>query len=235
MLVALLLGPLIGGDHLELLLAVQAAVGVLAGSAMLLALRRPGSGTGESVAIERGIARALWGRREIRILSGLAFLGFGVFVALSTWLQTLLHPPASRKRKPGRCWSGWSSRASSGARCCRHRSRAAVRSAGSCGRSCWSAASACAALAFVPGHRRQGGGAGGDGRAAAAGAAGDPDGRRGARRGRRRGPRGRSCGWPAISAVSSSRCSCRRSCTIRRRRSSRWRSSSRWPRRSRRG
>src|SRR5206468_10644290 len=27
-----------------------------------------------------------------RVLCGLVFLGFGVFVALATWLQTLLHP-----------------------------------------------------------------------------------------------------------------------------------------------
>jgi predicted MFS family arabinose efflux permease len=101
MLAALLLGPLIGGDRLHLLLAVQAAVAVLAAGAMLLALRRPGSGSGESAAIERGIARALWNRREIRILSGLAFLGFGVFVALSTWLQTLLHPAGVSETEAG--------------------------------------------------------------------------------------------------------------------------------------
>lgn len=92
MLIALLLGPLIGADHLQLLLAVQAAAAVLAAGALAFTLRRPGGGSGESVAIERGVARALWARAEIRLLSGLAFLGFGVFVALSTWLQTLLHP-----------------------------------------------------------------------------------------------------------------------------------------------
>jgi predicted MFS family arabinose efflux permease len=92
MLVALLLGPLLGGARLELLLEIQAALGVLAAGALALALRRPGSGEGEHTAIARGVARALWGRPEIRVLSGLAFLGFGVFVALSTWLQTLLHP-----------------------------------------------------------------------------------------------------------------------------------------------
>jgi predicted MFS family arabinose efflux permease len=101
MLVALLIGPLIGGDHLRLLLSLQAAVGVLAAGAMLIALRRPGSGTGESAAIERGVARALWDRREIRILSGLAFLGFGVFVALSTWLQTLLAPSGVSETEAG--------------------------------------------------------------------------------------------------------------------------------------
>jgi predicted MFS family arabinose efflux permease len=101
MLVALLMGPLIGADHLRLLLGVQAALGVLAAAGMLLALRRPGSGSGESAAIERGIARTLWGRREIRILSGLAFLGFGVFVALSTWLQTLLQPAGVSETEAG--------------------------------------------------------------------------------------------------------------------------------------
>ncbi len=92
MLAALLLGPLLGGARLELLLEIQAAIGVLAAGALAYALRRPGSGAGEHTAIERGIARALWARPEIRTMSGLAFLGFGVFVALSTWLQTLLHP-----------------------------------------------------------------------------------------------------------------------------------------------
>ncbi len=92
MLVALLMGPLIGANHLQTLLEVQAVLGVLAAGATAIALRRRGSGSGERAAIEGGIARALWRRPEIRVLSGLAFLGFGVFVALSTWLQTLLHP-----------------------------------------------------------------------------------------------------------------------------------------------
>ncbi|HVR04714.1 MAG TPA: MFS transporter, partial [Solirubrobacteraceae bacterium] len=92
MLIALLLGPLLGAAQLELLLSIQAAAGLAAAAALALALRRPGGGEGESVAIQRGVARALWRRPEIRLLSGLAFLGFGVFVALSTWLQTLLHP-----------------------------------------------------------------------------------------------------------------------------------------------
>jgi predicted MFS family arabinose efflux permease len=92
MLAALLLGPLLGAGRLELLLEVEAAAAVLAAFALAFALRRPGSGEGERTAVERGLARALWARPEVRVLSGLAFLGFGVFVALSTWLQTLLHP-----------------------------------------------------------------------------------------------------------------------------------------------
>lgn len=92
MLLALLMAPLVGGERLGLLLAIQAVLGALAAAAMLFALRRHGSGSGERVAIERGAARTLWRLAEIRTLSGLAFLGFGAFVALSTWLQTLLHP-----------------------------------------------------------------------------------------------------------------------------------------------
>ncbi|HXB63450.1 MAG TPA: MFS transporter [Solirubrobacteraceae bacterium] len=95
MLAALLLGPLVGAastSSLQTLLQVQAVIGVLAAVALAMALRRRGSGEGEHTAIARGVARALWARSEIRVISGLAFLGFGVFVALSTWLQTLLHP-----------------------------------------------------------------------------------------------------------------------------------------------
>ncbi len=92
MLAALLLGPLLGASRLEELLEIQAAIAVLAAVALVLALRRRGSGEGEHTAIAGGVARALWARPEIRVISGLAFLGFGVFVALSTWLQTLLAP-----------------------------------------------------------------------------------------------------------------------------------------------
>ncbi|MDA0166090.1 MFS transporter [Solirubrobacter ginsenosidimutans] len=40
----------------------------------------------------RAELRAVWGDRAIRRLAGVAFLGFGVFVALTTWLQALLEP-----------------------------------------------------------------------------------------------------------------------------------------------
>ncbi len=36
--------------------------------------------------------QAVWADRTIRRLAGVAFLGFGVFVALTTWLQALLEP-----------------------------------------------------------------------------------------------------------------------------------------------
>ncbi len=92
MLAALLLGPAIGVGKLGLLLGLQAGIALMAALALVLALRRQGQGSGESAAIEGGAARALWSQPTIRTISALAFLGFGVFVALSTWLQALLHP-----------------------------------------------------------------------------------------------------------------------------------------------
>ena len=92
-LVALLLGPTVGGNgHLEQLLVVEAVLAVIAAVALALALRRPGEPSAEHVAIQEGAARALWELPPMRILSGLVFLGFGIFVALATWLQALLHP-----------------------------------------------------------------------------------------------------------------------------------------------
>ncbi len=104
MLLALLLGPALGASHLELLLAIEAAAATAVALWMALVLLRPGAlreaapeagGAGDPLqraAIERGAARELWRLPSIRILSALSFLGFGAFVALSTWLQTLLHP-----------------------------------------------------------------------------------------------------------------------------------------------
>src|SRR5271165_6206242 len=92
-LVALLLGPTVGGSgHLGRLLVVEAVLAVIAAVALALALRRPGEPSAEHAAIQGGAARALWELPPMRILSGLVFVGFGIFVALATWLQTLLHP-----------------------------------------------------------------------------------------------------------------------------------------------
>jgi predicted MFS family arabinose efflux permease len=93
MLLALLLGPTVGGHgHIERLLVVQAAIAVASGLALMLALRARGHADGEHVAIEGGAARALWRLAEMRLLCGLVFVGFGIFVALATWLQSLLEP-----------------------------------------------------------------------------------------------------------------------------------------------
>jgi predicted MFS family arabinose efflux permease len=93
MLLALLLGPTLGGHgHLERLLILEAALGVLPAVALAVVLRRPGHESDEHAAIEGSAARALWALPSMRTLCGLVFLGFGIFVALATWLQTLLQP-----------------------------------------------------------------------------------------------------------------------------------------------
>jgi predicted MFS family arabinose efflux permease len=97
MLVALLVGPALGVRHLHLLLAIEAVAACLSAVAMAacllpkgaLGVERPAH---ERVAVEGSIARELWSMSSMKLLCGLSFLGFGVFVALSTWLQALLHP-----------------------------------------------------------------------------------------------------------------------------------------------
>jgi predicted MFS family arabinose efflux permease len=93
MLLALLLGPTLGGHgQLERLLILEAALAVLPAVALAVVLRRPGHESDEHAAIEGSAARALWALPPMRTLCGLVFLGFGIFVALATWLQTLLEP-----------------------------------------------------------------------------------------------------------------------------------------------
>ena len=93
MLAALLLGPILGDHgHLERLLVAEGVLAVLPTVALAVKLRGPGRFEGQPSAIARGTARQLWRAPRMRTLCGLVFLGFGIFVALATWLQTLLHP-----------------------------------------------------------------------------------------------------------------------------------------------
>jgi len=104
MLFALILGPAVGGHgHVERLLLVEAALGVPAALALAWALRRPGPAGDdeESAAIEGGVVRRLWALPQMRTMCGLVFVGFGVFVALTTWLQTLLHPDGVSEQAAG--------------------------------------------------------------------------------------------------------------------------------------
>jgi len=93
MLLALVLGTAFGGAHLAALLDVEAAIGVLAAAALLLELRRSGSGARSTPSVAVGLValREVWADRSVRVLAGLLFLGFGAFIALTTWLQALLH------------------------------------------------------------------------------------------------------------------------------------------------
>jgi predicted MFS family arabinose efflux permease len=93
MLLALLLGPTVGAHgHLERLLVLEAAIGVVSGVVLAIAMLAPGHAGEEHVAIEGSAARSLWALPIMRVLCALVFVGFGIFVALATWLQTLLQP-----------------------------------------------------------------------------------------------------------------------------------------------
>ncbi len=93
MVLALLLGPTLGAHgQLERLLVIEAVLAVVPAVALAIVLRRPGHASNEHAAIEGSAVRALWELRPIRTHCGLVFIGFGIFVALATWLQTLLHP-----------------------------------------------------------------------------------------------------------------------------------------------
>jgi predicted MFS family arabinose efflux permease len=93
MLVALVLGPTLGGHgHIERLLVVEAVLALIPSLWLILALRQTGHASGEHAAIEGNAARALWAMPAVRTLLGLVFIGFGIFVALATWLQQLLEP-----------------------------------------------------------------------------------------------------------------------------------------------
>jgi len=93
MLLALLLGTAFGGGQIAALLALQAALAGLAAIAMLVALRRHALAGSAAPAVAIGLValRDVWADRAVRVLAGLLFLGFGAFIALTTWLQALLH------------------------------------------------------------------------------------------------------------------------------------------------
>ena len=91
-IVALAMGPLLEGRHsLGPLLPVQAALAVAAAGGLTFALRRPPADEGPPAAIGIDELKAVWRIELTRTLSWLAFIGIGVFVALSTWLQPILH------------------------------------------------------------------------------------------------------------------------------------------------
>lgn len=92
MLCSLALGSALGGDHLHTLLVIDAIYAVVCALALLIALAatdRPAI-TGDVTGV-LGLT-TVWQDRGIRRLAAIAFIGFGFFVALTTWLQTLLKP-----------------------------------------------------------------------------------------------------------------------------------------------
>jgi predicted MFS family arabinose efflux permease len=91
-IVALAMGPLLEHAHdLGPLLPIQASLGVVAFlilTAVLLA--DPPRHAGPPAAISLAELRAVWAVPLTRTLAKLAFVGIGVFVALSTYLQPIL-------------------------------------------------------------------------------------------------------------------------------------------------
>lgn len=103
MVLAFATGAAFGGAHLATLLWVQATASVLASLALASSLVRqqtrpggPTDPTGRPVATGAAPGRAillhLWSDPYVRLLVALVLAGFGVFVALTTWLQALLEP-----------------------------------------------------------------------------------------------------------------------------------------------
>lgn len=90
MVLALVLGAALGGGRIEALLIIQSifavGVAVVLGVALRTPPLQPDSAT-TSVPI-----RVVWADGYLRVLIGLVCVGFGVFVALTTWLQALLDP-----------------------------------------------------------------------------------------------------------------------------------------------
>jgi predicted MFS family arabinose efflux permease len=89
MVLALVLGAALGAGRIGMLLAVQAALAAVAAALLCIALRRPPQSTPDAAPAP---LRQVWSDPFIRRLTGLACVGFGVFIALTTWLQTLLEP-----------------------------------------------------------------------------------------------------------------------------------------------
>lgn len=91
---AFVLGAVFGASGLGTILLVSALYSVLAFVVLALGLRGPvpASVLVPDTEVSSQAVRTLWGDHVLRSLAGLVFLGFGVFVALSTWIETLLKP-----------------------------------------------------------------------------------------------------------------------------------------------
>lgn len=93
MLAALVLGAALGGSGIPILLAIGAVWAAISGCGMLVALRRPGPfARPQLVQQARQRLATVFADRYLRVLLGMVFIGFGVFISLTTWLQTLLSP-----------------------------------------------------------------------------------------------------------------------------------------------
>ena len=93
MVAGLTLGPAIGaGGHVSRLLVVEAVLAVSLVIWFAVALGAPDISRDHRSIRRLAVVRLLLNTREIRVLCGVVFVGFGLFVALVTWTQQLLKP-----------------------------------------------------------------------------------------------------------------------------------------------
>ena len=112
MVLAFATGAVFGDGHLTALLRVQAALAVLAALALAATTApwRPAAPAEDTSAPLPGGAASvrpvgtlgqLWADRYVRLIVALVLVGFGVFVALTTWLQALLEPAGLTETQAG--------------------------------------------------------------------------------------------------------------------------------------
>ncbi len=92
MLLSLTLGSALGGARLHTILVINAIFAVVAAIVFLAALATGGPLTLSGDVTGVFGLKTVWRDRGIRRLAMIAFIGFGFFVAFTTWLQTLLKP-----------------------------------------------------------------------------------------------------------------------------------------------
>lgn len=106
LVLALLSGTVAGIDHLSALLVFQAAFALLGAGWLLIALRRPGIVSADPARLSKAAGvlegvRVVLRNRPVVLLVIMASGGFGVFVAMTTWLQALLEPAGVSESEAG--------------------------------------------------------------------------------------------------------------------------------------
>jgi len=107
-IMAFVLGGIFGAGRLHTILVLSAIYAIVAAAAMAATLRAPVGHAPSGVdpaevdgdaepdlarlGATPGALRELWGDPVMRTLSMMVFGGFGVFIALTTWVETLLKP-----------------------------------------------------------------------------------------------------------------------------------------------
>ena len=91
---AFVLGAAFGASGLRSILVIGAVYSVVAAIVLATSTRGavPAALVTTDAEVTSAAVRELWSDRVLRTLAGLVFVGFGAFVALSTWLETLLKP-----------------------------------------------------------------------------------------------------------------------------------------------